>query len=61
MPGSVTPRRAENPHRRSIVVGPPLPSALVLGLFFLSGASGLVYEVVWIRLLTLTSHARRER
>ena len=25
---------------------------LVLGLFFLSGASGLVYQVIWVRLLT---------
>ena len=26
--------------------------SLVLGLFFLSGASGLVYQVIWVRLLT---------
>ena len=25
----------------------------ILGLFFLSGACGLVYEVVWMRMLTL--------
>jgi len=28
--------------------------AILLACFFLSGASGLVYEVVWLRLLTLT-------
>lgn len=28
--------------------------ALLLGLFFASGASGLVYQVVWMRLLTLS-------
>jgi hypothetical protein len=27
---------------------------LLLILFFLSGAAALIYEVVWIRLLTLT-------
>lgn len=31
-----------------------MPSPLLLLLFFASGASGLVYEVVWMRLLTLT-------
>ncbi len=28
------------------------PFLLVLALFFLSGASGLVYQVIWVRLLT---------
>jgi hypothetical protein len=28
-------------------------SALVLFLFFLSGALGLIYEVVWLRMLIL--------
>src|SRR4029079_14458385 len=32
---------------------PRLPFALVLALFFVSGASGLVYEVLWTRRLTL--------
>jgi len=33
---------------------PQVRSALLLALFFASGASGLVYEVVWMRLLSLT-------
>ena len=31
-----------------------LPPAALLVLFFASGASGLVYEIVWIRILSLT-------
>jgi spermidine synthase len=31
-----------------------MPSYLVLALFFASGAAGLVYEVIWLRLLSLT-------
>ncbi len=33
---------------------PRVRTTLLLALFFVSGASGLVYEVVWMRLLSLT-------
>ncbi|MBI2885795.1 MAG: fused MFS/spermidine synthase [Chloroflexi bacterium] len=56
---------AEQPHPSSVLeVAPPrkraLPGvvsfsafALLLGAFFLSGASALIYEIVWTRLLSL--------
>ena len=31
-----------------------MPLKWLLALFFCSGACGLIYEVVWIRVLTLT-------
>ena len=33
--------------------GGSVPLAAVVSLFVLSGASGLIYEVIWIRSLTL--------
>lgn len=35
------------------IVSPALVFALLLGAFFLSGASALIYEIVWTRLLSL--------
>jgi predicted membrane-bound spermidine synthase len=37
----------------STTTGPGAIRLLILALFFLSGACGLVYEVVWMRMLTL--------
>ncbi|BBO82314.1 hypothetical protein DSCO28_28800 [Desulfosarcina ovata subsp. sediminis] len=38
-------------HRSSIPVERKTLSAFVAGCFFLSGAAGLVYEVIWVRLI----------
>lgn len=48
-PGPVRPSRPGGPVADP--AGPGTVDLLVLGLFFLSGASALIYEVVWSRLL----------
>jgi len=35
--------------------GPPTRAGVLLALFFLSGTTGLIYQVLWLRMLGLVS------
>ena len=45
---------SESPDARESPAGLNARAALVLSLFFVSGAAGLIYEVVWLQLLQLS-------